>query len=150
MGLRHGLTIPLKHGSLEIGREIKEDRILCNDIILPGEYNPHKVRPWLISAAFSNWPTYLGVVWAPNEQDALDTVVNEGLGDALIVNEVGLSEMDEDEREELTSLGGAGELCDLSSVGCEPLDIDPCRDWALLCAFAEARGAGAATLDDLR
>ena len=65
--------------------EVEPSRVLCNDVVLPGERNPNHTRLWIVSAAFSNWPTFLGAVWADNEQDALDTLIDEGLGEALLV-----------------------------------------------------------------
>lgn len=129
--------------------ELDAERILCNDIILPGEPNPHNVRLWIVSAAFSNWPTMLGAVWAAHEQDALDTLVNEGLGEALLIDESALASMDDDEREELAYLGNADEPCDLANVGCIDVRFNRARDKELLNMFAEARDRELSNLGEL-
>ena len=77
--------------------EVEPSRVLCNDVVLPGERNPNHTRLWIVSAAFSNWPTFLGAVWADNEQDALDTLVDEGLGEALLVEDEAVLAMSDDE-----------------------------------------------------
>lgn len=129
--------------------ELEPKQILCNDVRLPGESGARDTRLWILESTLGNFPIFLGAVWADCEQDALDTLINEGLGDFLIVDEEDLKEMDEDEKEELVGLGNASELCDLSNSGLLPVTFVPARDWKLLCMFAEARGAGHSTLDDL-
>ncbi len=62
--------------------ELEDERILCNDIILPfGEFNPHNVRLWVIGNEFGA----LGAVWASHEQDALDELVDADLGGGLLM-----------------------------------------------------------------
>ena len=129
--------------------EVEPSRVLCNDVVLPGERNPNHTRLWIVSAAFSNWPTFLGAVWADNEQDALDTLIDEGLGEALLVEEEALVSMDDDEREELSYLGNAGEACDLTNVGLEPVRFSVTRDRELLAMFKDARENGLANLGQL-
>jgi hypothetical protein len=129
--------------------EVEPSRVLCNDVILPGEYNPHKVRLWIASAAFSNWPTFLGAVWAGNEQDALDTLIDEGLGDALLVEDEAVLAMSDGERESLAYLGNAGEACDLTNVGLIPVKFSAARDKGLLAMFKKARENGLASLGEL-
>ena len=130
--------------------ELEAKQILCNDVVLPGEYiHSRDKRLWVLESTLGNFPIFLGAVWADYEQEALDTLINEGLGDFLIVDEKDLEKMNEDEKEELVGLGNASELCDLSNAGLLPVTFVPSRDWKLLCMFAEARGAGHATLDDL-
>jgi hypothetical protein len=113
--------------------EIEAERVLANDVTLPWEFNPHNVRLWVIGNEFGA----LGAVWASHEQDALDTLVDENLGDSLIVEEADWSE-------DGTRLGNAGEPCDLTNVWIQLADLTDCR---LLCAFAEARGAAENNLD---
>ena len=129
--------------------EVEPSRVLCNDVVLPGERNPNHTRLWIVSAAFSNWPTFLGAVWADNEQDALDTLIDEGLGEALLVEEEALVSMDDDEREELFYLGNAGKACDLTNVGLEPVRFSVTRDRELLAMFKDARENGLANLGQL-
>jgi hypothetical protein len=129
--------------------EVEPSRVLCNDVILPGEYNPHKVWLWIASAAFSNWPTFLGAVWAGNEGDALDTLIDEGLGEALLVEDEAVLAMSDEEREELAYLGNAGEACDLTNVGLTPVMFSTTRDKELLRLFKKAREDGLANLGEL-
>ena len=119
--------------SIEIGL----DRIACNDVTLPGEFNPHNVRPWAIGNEFGA----LGVVWATCEQYALDTLVDEGLGDGLLIDEA-------DADEETARLGNAGEPADLDNAWISPVRLTWVEDAKLCAAFAEARGNGSNTLDE--
>lgn len=47
--------------------EMEPERVLCNNVILPGEYNPHHVRLWIIGNEFGS----MGAVWAGCEAYAL-------------------------------------------------------------------------------
>lgn len=115
------------------GREIEMDseRILTNDVTMPWEYNPHNVRLWIVCNEYGA----LGAVWAGNEQDALDTLVDENLGDGLLVDEA-------DADEECAHLGNAGEPANLDNVGLDVVRLDENLDARLMCAFCEARGGG--------
>ena len=55
--------------------ELPDESILCNNIILPWEFNPHKVHLYAIGHEFGA----VGAVWASHEQDALDELVDSGL-----------------------------------------------------------------------
>lgn len=123
--------------------ELEAARILCNDIVLPFERHPHNVRLFVVGNEFGA----LGAVWAGCEQDALDALVDAGLGDGLLVDE---NDLHDDEREDCTRLGNAGEAADLDHAWLQVVQFDAARDCALLCRFAEARGAGASDLDDGR
>ena len=133
-------TLPLKRGTVDV----KDEDILCNDVILPGEYNPHHKRLWVISDVYG----VLGALWADDEQDALDELVDRDMGASLLVDKNNLKNMTPEEQDELVSLGNAGEFCDLTNVSCESVVFDPSRDCKLLCKFAEARGAGHDRLSD--
>lgn len=129
-------------GTTELGLE----RILCNDIHLPipkGGFNPHNVRLWVIGNEFGA----LGAVWASCEQDALDELVDSGLGDGLLVDEDHVKSLDQAEQDELAHLGNAGEPADLTY--CWMAEADIANDIPLLLMFAQARGAGAKTLDNI-
>ena len=119
--------------------ELEAERILCNDIVLPGEHHPHNVRLWVIGNEYGA----LGAVWADCEQDALDELVDAGLGDGLLV--------DEKDAEDCARLGNAGEPADLDSAWLAPVEWqwENGRDVALLLKLAEARGANVSTLDDI-
>jgi len=119
--------------------DIEGDKILANDVILPGEYNPHNVRFWVIGNEFGA----LGAVWASCESDALDALVDSGLGNGLLIEE-------KDADEDCARLGNAGEPADLTYCWLGEVEFVPSRDWKLLCAFAEARALGADNLDDGR
>ena len=123
--------------------ELSPDRVRCNDVILPLEFNPNAVGLWIIGNAFGA----VGAVWAGCEQGALDKLVDCGLGKCFLVSEVDQASATEEESEEWAHLGNAGEACDLSDAWMGRWEIDVKRDWQLLCAFAEARGACADTLD---
>lgn len=122
--------------------ELEDERILCNDVVLPsGEFNPHNVRLWVIGNEFGA----LGAVWASHEQDALDELIDSSLGDGLLVDDTPENQEDE----ELARLGNAGELADLEHCWMQVVDFSIAvpGNVALLCRFAEARGAQQTTLD---
>lgn len=118
--------------------ELSDERILCNDITFPWGYNPHNTRLWLICNEYGA----LGAVWASCEQDALDTLVDENLGDGLLIDE---SDADDDS----PRLGNAGEPANLDYCHMETVRLVPAHDCKLICRFAEARGAGADKLSDV-
>ena len=122
--------------------ELQDESILCNNIILPWEFNPHKVHLYAIGHEFGA----VGAVWASHEQDALDELVDSGLGDSFLISKEDQTSASEDEREDWSFLGNAGEPCDLNNAWIQEVRIDPSQDCQLLCAFAEARGACQNTL----
>lgn len=124
-------------------------RVLANDVVFQGEYNPHNVGLFLVW----NRDTVIAAVWASCEGDALDEAVDAGLMDAVACDgEVRFNEEDQADEDldgvSVTRLGNAGEPFYLDEVGCSRL---PQSDMSLglLLAFAEARGSGAADLDDV-
>lgn len=123
--------------------ELDADRILSNDVVLPWESNVHGVKLWVI------WSEYgpACAVWADCEQDALDAMVDADLGKAFLLDDDYVSKLTDEERDGLAQLGNAGEYADLTYCGLAPVVFDEARDCRLLCAFAEARGTGADTLD---
>ena len=136
-------ALPLKGGK-EI--EVDEDRILCNDIVLPCDASyKQKTKLWVV------WNEYgpMGAVWADSDQDAMDLLVDSDLAQGILVDEATLKGMDEEAREELATLGNAGEYCDLAHAGLESVSFKPERDWKLMCRFAEVRGAQVDKLGDL-
>lgn len=122
--------------------EIERERVLCNDVVLPWERHPHGMSLWVVCSPYGA----LGAVWAGYEQEALDALVDAGLGDALLVSEADQAAADEDEREEWAHPGNAGEPCDLTDIYVRRVDLAKLPP-ETLCAFAEARGEGAETLD---
>ena len=117
--------------------ELDADRILCNDIKLPGEHSFHNTRLWVIGNEYGA----LGAVWASNEQDALDELVDADLGNGLLVDEDHVESLTDEERDELSHLGNAGEWADLTYCWMAEVSFDKQRDFNLLLKFAEARGA---------
>lgn len=116
--------------------ELKPERILANNVTFDGEYNPHNTRLFVIGNEFGA----LGAVWADCDQDALDELVDAGLGNGLLVDEA-------DADEDCARLGNAGEPANLDYAWIQTVDFQPARDWRLMVAFAEARGAAQTTLD---
>jgi hypothetical protein len=114
------------------------DCVLTNDVTFDGEYNPHGTKLFVISNEYG----YVAAVWASCEQDALDEAV-----DADLLHCFAIEEADADE--DTARLGNAGEPFDLTYCGMHAL---PQSDMptALLMAFAEARGEGADSLDDVK
>jgi hypothetical protein len=135
-------TAPINGGAFNCAPagefQLEPERILCNDVRLPGESHPYNLQLWVIGHEFGP----IGAVWATCEQDALDTLVDEGLGEALLIEEA-------DADEDSDHLGNAGEPANLDYAWMRTVVFDPARDWELLCKFAEARGACAKTLDDI-
>lgn len=124
--------------------ELTDDCILCNDVRLPFGSNSRDVELWVIGNEFGA----LGAVWASCEQDALDTLVDENLGESLLVDKEDQEKADEAEREEWAHLGNAGEPADLTNVWMQRVRLDPKLDCELLCKFAYADGAGLPSLDN--
>ena len=115
--------------------ELEDERILTNDVVLNGEFNPHGVKLWAIGNEFGA----VAAVWASCEQDALDVMIDTGLGESFIIPE---TDMDD----ECARLGNAGIACNLDHAWMQTVGFEPARDWRLLCRFAEARGAGQKSL----
>jgi hypothetical protein len=132
------ITFHLKANRLGPAREVEIEaaRVLCNDITLPGEFNPHNTRLWVIGNEYG----VLGAVWADCEQEALDELVDADLGAGLLIDE-------KDADEDSARLGNAGEPACLDNAWLAEVEFQPTRDLAVLLRFAEARGAGEDTLD---
>ncbi len=83
-----------------------------------GQFNPHKMRPWLI------WNEYgaLAIVYAHHEQDALDEMADSDRLDSCLVSPEDLAEAERDgHADEFASLGNASEPFDLSYIGMREL-----------------------------
>jgi hypothetical protein len=124
--------------------ELTDDCILCNDVTMPWEFNPHTVELWVIGNEFGA----IGAVWASCEQDALDALVDENLGESLLIDKEDQEQADEAEREEWAHLGNAGEPANLDNVWMQRVRLDPKQDCELLCKFAYANGAQQKSLDN--
>ena len=106
--------------------ELKEQDILLNDVTMPGDYNPNNVRLWVIGHEYGP----ICAVWAANEQDALDEMLDRGCEQFLVADE----DFDEDldEQGHYAYLGNAGEPCDLSYAWIKPIVLDEKRDFHVL------------------
>ena len=119
--------------------ELEDERILCNDIRLPFDTSNYRnIRLWVIGNEFGA----LCAVWAGHEQDALDEACNAGMLAGLAIDE-----SPDEEDEEVTRLGNAGEPHDLTNAWMQTVRLNGPEDWELIARFAEARGACADTLD---
>ena len=79
-----------------------------SEFIPAGQYNPHRIRPWLLHDAGS----VVAVVFAGSLQDALDIAADERKLDAFRVSE-----------KELPDYGSDGEGLSYLGNACEPYDI---------------------------
>jgi hypothetical protein len=119
--------------------QLDDDRCLCNDICFGHEYHPHHPVPWMIGNEYG----MLCLVWASNEQDALDIAADAGMLDGLAMEEKDVEYDDDGNEINTMRLGNTS----------EPF----CSDYAWMhkvrltheqeLRFAEARGAVAKTLD---
>jgi hypothetical protein len=116
--------------------ELEDEKVLCNNVVLPGDFNPHTCKLWVVGHELGA----VGAVWADCEQDALDELIDSGLGDSFLIDKHDFDAMDEHEREDVAYLGNASEPCNLDNAWIQAVEFKPERDWKLLCQFAEARG----------
>lgn len=127
--------------------EVPIDRVVCNDVVFPWEFNPNHVRLWVIC----NECGPMGAVWAGNESDALDELVENDLAQGILVDDEYLATLTDDEREGLSYHGNAGEAADLTNCRMFSVDLEATfkleKGLVTLAKFAEARGNGAQTLD---
>lgn len=120
--------------------ELDDKNILVNDTpVLPGESHPRNMRLWVIGHEFGP----IVALWATNEQDALDEMLDKNYEHFLVAPE----DYDPEREDDYARLGNASEPCDLTYAWLEPLTLEKERDFALCMKFAEARGAGHDNLD---
>jgi hypothetical protein len=86
------------------------DVVNPDDFIPAGEYNPHKVRPFLIQ----DHGFAVGVAFADCLQDALDELADSGKLDGFQVAEADLGDYGPEE-EGITRLGNASKPFDIES-----------------------------------
>lgn len=122
--------------------ELDDENILCNNVVLPWDFNPHHCKLYVIGHEYGA----IAALWASNEQEALDTLINSGKGDCFLISEEDQKSATEEEQEEWARLGNAGEPCNLDHAWLQVVRLDEKLDCRLLCQFAEARGACADTL----
>lgn len=114
--------------------ELDDERILCNDVVLPGENHCYNMRLWVLGNEYGP----MGAVWASNEQDALDELIDADLGNGILIDEA-------DADEDTERAGNAGEPIDTDYLWMAEVSWDVARDYKLLFKLAEARGANANT-----
>jgi hypothetical protein len=119
-------TVETQHGAItyEPGDVVNPD-----DYIPAGEFNPHNIRPWLIHNEYGT----LAIVYASNEQDALDEAVDGDKMDSCLVQPECILTGTEGENpddctthdhkidEDVAYLGNASEPFDLTYIGIVPL-----------------------------
>lgn len=110
--------------------ELEDERILANNVIFPGEFNPHNVRLWVIGNEYGA----LGAVWADCESDAIDELIDSDLGGGILIDEA-------DADEETARGGNAGEPYDTEHLWMATVRFEATHDLKLMLALAEARGA---------
>ena len=98
--------------------------------IAQGQYNPHRVRPWLLS----DQGFVLAVAFADCLQDALDIAVDAGKLDAFQVAEKDMGDYGPDE-EGIARLGNAGEAFDIEALDAVELPNPPFSFTALFTAM---------------
>ena len=113
--------------------ELENERIVGNDITFPHEFNPHNVRLWAIGNEFGP----IGAVWADCEQNAFDALVDNDLADGLSTDE---------ENEDTTYLGNAGEPFDLTYAWIEAVNLTK-QSMEFIVKLAECRGGCYDSLD---
>ena len=110
------------------------DVVNPDDYIAEGQYNPHRVRPWLLH----DHGFVLAVVIADCLQDALDIAVDESKLDCFQVSEKDMADYGPDE-EGITRLGNAGEAFDIESLGAIELPNPPFSFVALFNAMKDQK-----------
>jgi len=104
------VKLPVDFGMVEIDA----DSVLTNDVVFEGECNPHNVRLWIICNEFGA----LGAVWASCEQDALDELIDQGLGNSLLVDSKDFDAMSEEEKENCAVWGMLASRATLTIAPC--------------------------------
>ncbi len=120
-------------------RQIKftdNDVVNPDDFIAGADYNPHKVRPWLIhDHGFT-----VAVVFADCLQDALDEAADNGKLDSFKVSDEDLADYGPEE-DGISHLGNAGEAYDIGGLGVEELPTPPFSFVALFEAMKSEKQA---------
>lgn len=126
--------------------EMSPERVLANDVTFPWEGHPHNMRLFLIGNEYGA----LAAVWAGCDQDAFDEACDADLLAGLSCSDEDLEACDRGEDPEgVSRLGNAGEPVDLTHAWIRDVLLDIEKDGRLLVAFAEARGAGYRTLEEV-
>lgn len=128
------LTLNTKRGSFDIN----ETDILVDKFIRPFSCNPRNVRLWIIGHEFGAFVA----LWASNEQDAFDDMIDAGYKQFLVDDP-------EPDYEEYAYLGNASEPCDLTYAWIEPVifDYNNKNDFDIMAKFIIAEERGLDNLD---
>lgn len=89
-----------------------EDIVNLDDWIPEGEYNPHKVRPFLISGIYG----VCAVVFADCVSSALDIAADGDKLRGYLVSDEDMAEKNEEEREGLAYLGNYGDPYNINDL----------------------------------
>lgn len=118
--------------------DLPGEHILVNDVpVLPGERNPYNMRLWVIGHEYGP----IVALWATNEQDALDDMLDQGYQHFLVAPE------DVDANGDYAYLGNASEPCNLDYAWIHPVPLEKERDFKLCIDFTEARVCGSDNLE---
>ena len=113
------------------------DAVVCDiDDWIPSNdgYNPHNVRPWLISDHASSHCRVLAVCFASNEQDAFDIAVDNDKLDAFKCN------CDNEEECECHPLGNASEMFNMENMNIIELPNVPMSFESLFFSVHDRKG----------
>lgn len=91
----------------------------------------------------------MGAVWCLHDGDAIDALVDADLAGGILLDEDYVAKMADDEREDVHYAGNGGEPVGLDYAWIQRVSLDGARDWRLIAAMAEARGANHDKLSDL-
>lgn len=94
--------------------------ILTNDVVFPFAYNPHNVKLYILGHEFGA----IVALWASNEQDALDEMVDNNY-EQFLISPIDFDGMSEEEKENCSFLGNASEPCNLDYAWIDEVVIDP-------------------------
>ncbi len=118
------------NNGFELLSQLKNDHIHCNDVILPGEFNPHNVRLFVICHEFAP----VAAVWAYHEQAALDAFVDLGYETFKVYDP-------DPNCEDYAYCGDASEPQNLDTCHIVPVEFNPAipDQLSYLLMFAEQR-----------
>lgn len=134
------LTLHTDRGEVRVNNE----NISIMHARLPWEGGTESL--WVIGDA--GMTQAMGAVWSRSMEEALDALADLDLAGAILVDEDVLATMSHDEIDRLMPLGNYSSLADLTNVWIAKVEFKPERDYKLLCAIAEARGADNSMLDE--
>jgi len=133
-------TLPINRGPFNcrpaMAHEIESDHIAGCPVFFPWEGRHGAESLFVICNEFGA----MGAVWADNESDALDALIDANLGGGIEIDEP--EDLSDDEMDYVSRAGNDSRAVDLTHCSILVASFDPVRDLALICAFHEARGAG--------